>query len=272
MMNILFRFISKKFIAGSTPEEAMISWNRLKSEGVNITANILGENSYTPQYVDRCIELLRYVDNVSIKPSALSTRYLNLEYIAQEAKRYGKSICLDMEDYSVKNETIRLYEKIINVHDNASIAIQTYLRDSERDVKRLLELDKKVSIRLVRGAYWKSESKKIPCPVFTNKYETDRMFHILCDKILESENSELICATYNKNSINHVIKKSQELNKEVEFQFIYGVGKSIWRDLNKQGYRVRLYTPVGDIISGMGYLLRRLNDGNRLFVLRNLLE
>ncbi len=240
--------------------------------------------------------------NVSIKPSAMYSQ-MNaraFEYSVAQAKERLKPIFrkalgmdaqvyLDMEHYDLKNLILALYRALLEDpefkgYPYTGIAIQAYLRESEEDLQDLVEWGRKrkqrFSVRLVKGAYWDSEvvwarQRNWPVPVFTNKHETDANFEKLARYLLENhEWVNFACASQNIRSIAHVIETAKELkvpNERLEYQILYGMAEPVRNALRKAGLPLRLYAPIGEMIPGMAYLVRRLleNTANESFLMQS---
>ncbi|HXX80667.1 MAG TPA: proline dehydrogenase family protein [Thermodesulfovibrionales bacterium] len=208
----------------------------------------------------------------------------NLRQIFRKAQEIGASVCLDMEHYYFKDLILAIFKSILDEFKDyhfAGIALQAYLKDTKEDLLSLIEWTKikgrKISVRLVKGAYWDYETavnsqKGWPVPVFLNKGETDLNFEELTRILLD--NSEYVrpaIATHNVRSVSNAIAfaESSRLPKNsFEFQMLYGMGEPLRKTLRDMGYRVRVYTPAGELIPGMAYLVRRLleNTSNESFV------
>lgn len=208
----------------------------------------------------------------------------NLRPIINKARDTGASLCFDMEQYYFKDLIIEIFRQMLDEFGDyhyGGIALQAYLKDSQKDLLGLIEWTKKrkrqISVRLVKGAYWDYEvvsntQRGWPLPVFESKDETDNSFEELTTTLLE--NAEFIrpaIATHNIRSISHAIATAEALNlskNAFEFQMLYGMGEPLRRKLRSLGYRVRVYTPVGELIPGMAYLVRRLleNTSNTSFL------
>ncbi len=215
-----------------------------------------------------------------------STVKERLRPILRRAREIDASVTLDMEQYHYKNLTLQIFKEILEEKEfrdwvHGSIALQAYLKDSEKDLWDLLTWSRKrgapVGVRLVRGAYWEYEQVVAaqlgwPTPVFTQKWETDANFERLTTVLLE--NYPLLrpaFATHNIRSIAHAMALSQHLGvpqRALEFQMLYGMGDEVKAALVQMGQRVRVYAPYGEMIPGMGYLVRRLleNTSNESFL------
>lgn len=237
--------------------------------------------------------------NVSVKLSSLysqadvmnfknSVHFLKqkLKPILQIAKNENAFIYIDMESYSFKDLTITVFTEILEEKEfldwrNAGIVIQAYLKDSEQDLNDLIKWTKArgtpISIRLVKGAYWDYEtiiSKQTGwhCPVFQNKFETDANFEKLCKLLIENyPHIYPAIGSHNIRSLAHAKAYAKELNLPkgaIEYQFLFGMADPIKEAFVDLGERVRIYTPYGELIPGMAYLVRRLleNTANESFL------
>ncbi|MEP6604182.1 MAG: L-glutamate gamma-semialdehyde dehydrogenase [Spartobacteria bacterium] len=239
------------------------------------------------------------VVNVSVKISALYSQMNpadpadaidhlapKLRPILRRARELGAFINFDMESYAHKNTTLELFKTLFSepeFHDwpHAGIVIQAYLRDAETDLVDLInwgrERGTRFTVRLVKGAYWDYEKIKSiqngwEIPVYLQKPESDANFERITRVLLENE--DIVTAAFgshNVRSIVHAQALAQELGidrSRFEFQLLYGMAGPIKRALVEMGYRVREYCPVGDLLPGMSYLVRRLleNTSNEGFL------
>jgi RHH-type proline utilization regulon transcriptional repressor/proline dehydrogenase/delta 1-pyrroline-5-carboxylate dehydrogenase len=239
------------------------------------------------------------VVNVSVKISALYSQMNpadpedaiahlapKLRPILRRARELGAFINFDMESYAHKNTTLQLFRTLFMEPEfrewpHAGIVIQAYLRDAEADLRQLIEWGRqrgtRFTVRLVKGAYWDYEKIKAAqngwrVPVFLRKPESDASFEV-CTRIL-LENESIVTSAFgshNVRSIVHAQAYAQELGidkSRIEFQLLYGMAGPIKRALVEMGYRVREYCPVGELLPGMSYLVRRLleNTSNEGFL------
>jgi len=159
--------------------------------------------------------------------------------------------------------------------------MQAYLKSADDDLDRLLALAAKrgtpLTVRLVKGAYWDYEFVQsgligVPCPVFLKKPETDAHYEHLIRRLLENRDKiHSAFGTHNLRSITVALTLAEKLGLapgDFELQMLYGMAEAERDMLRNLGHRVRLYTPVGDLITGMAYLVRRLleNTANSSFV------
>jgi RHH-type proline utilization regulon transcriptional repressor/proline dehydrogenase/delta 1-pyrroline-5-carboxylate dehydrogenase len=239
------------------------------------------------------------VVNLSVKISALYSQMNpadpagaiahlapKLRPILRRARELGAFINFDMESYAHKNTTLDLFKTLcteaeFNDWPHAGIVIQAYLRDAEADLRDLIEWGRargmRFTVRLVKGAYWdyekiKSRQNGWDCPVYLQKPESDVNFETLTRVLLENESIVTAAfGSHNVRSIAHAQALAEELGidrSRFEFQFLYGMAGPIKRALVEMGYRVREYCPVGELLPGMSYLVRRLleNTSNEGFL------
>ena len=238
--------------------------------------------------------------NVSVKLSALFSQFdpidpegttrsvaKRLRPILSLAKKTGAFVNFDMEQYSFKDTTLYAFKTILSEPEfrdwpDVGIAIQVYLNDTEADLKDLLNWAKNgrkcpVWVRLVKGAYWDYETviarqNHWPIPVFTEKWQSDENFEKL-SRFLLANHDWLVPAfgSHNIRSISHALAVAEELGVpkgRFEFQMLYGMADEIKDVLKSLGQRVRIYTPYGQLLPGMAYLVRRLleNTSNDSFL------
>lgn len=215
-----------------------------------------------------------------------------LRQILRKAKAAGASFTCDMENYYLKDLVIAVFKSLLEEDEFrdfpfAGLALQAYLRDTTDDLQSLIEWARKkrrvISIRLVKGAYWDYETvvnrqNGWPVPVFPDKDETDSNFERLIKVLLN--NSDIIrpaIGTHNIRSIASAIAVGEESGlpaNSIEFQMLYGMAEPIRDALQKTGHRVRIYSPIGEFLPGMAYLIRRLleNTSNESFLRRSFVE
>ena len=243
--------------------------------------------------------------NVSVKASAMYSQMTarafdhsiekakeRLRPILRRAMEIGAFVNVDMEHHSLKSLTLALYRSLMEEpefkgYPHTGIAIQAYLRDSEQDVAGLIDWcrahDQRITIRLVKGAYWDTEvmtarQNNWPVPVFTNKHDSDANFERVARLVLGNhQHLNLACGSHNIRSIAAVIETAHEMRvpeDRLEFQILYGMAEPIRNALLKEGLRLRLYAPIGDLVPGMAYLVRRLleNTSNESFLRKSFLE
>ena len=227
--------------------------------------------------------------NLSIKLSALDPHFDPLDRdgllrqgralllpLVKRAKELGAFINVDMEDDAARQATFWLFEKLaqseeIKNWDGLGIVVQAYLNDSLDDLKRLRDLAERrgapLTVRLVKGAYWDAEviqaqQEGWPIPVYAKKTDTDANYERLTRYLLDHrEHLRPAFASHNARSIAVAMAEVRARNiptGDVEFQMLYGMAEPERKTFRKQGHRVRVYAPVGELLPGMAYLVRRL--------------
>ncbi|HET6549750.1 MAG TPA: proline dehydrogenase family protein, partial [Solirubrobacter sp.] len=159
---------------------------------------------------------------------------------------------------------------------STGVVLQAYLRDADEQLDRLLDgyrRDLPLTVRLVKGAYWEHETVEArqhgwPAPVFEEKAESDRSFERLTRRLLAARPAVSVAiASHNVRSLAHAIAAAGD--DDLELQVLRGLGDDLQAALAGMGLRVRTYCPVGDLVAGMSYLVRRLleNTSNDSFLL-----
>jgi RHH-type proline utilization regulon transcriptional repressor/proline dehydrogenase/delta 1-pyrroline-5-carboxylate dehydrogenase len=117
-----------------------------------------------------------------------------------------------------------------------------------------------------------------PIPVWTIKAESDAAYERLARMILENHQvCHFACASHNIRTISAVMEMANELHvpeSRYEFQVLYGMAEPVRRGILTVAGRIRLYCPYGDMVPGMGYLVRRLleNTANESFLRQSFAE
>jgi RHH-type transcriptional regulator, proline utilization regulon repressor / proline dehydrogenase / delta 1-pyrroline-5-carboxylate dehydrogenase len=235
--------------------------------------------------------------NLSVKISALSARVRSadpsesidtilsrLRPIVARARQLSAFINLDMEHYGLKQLTIDLFKRLAEEfagYDQLGLVMQAYLRDSLADTTDLLDWSRasghRCTVRLVKGAYWDFEKviaaqRTWKVPVYLAKPETDANYETITRLLLENQDIVYPAfASHNVRSIAHAMVYAEKLGLgqgDYEFQMLFGMATSFRRALVELGYRVREYCPIGELVPGMAYLVRRLleNTSNEGFL------
>jgi RHH-type proline utilization regulon transcriptional repressor/proline dehydrogenase/delta 1-pyrroline-5-carboxylate dehydrogenase len=235
--------------------------------------------------------------NLAIKPTALFCLANPLDFagsvegilvplrrLTEQVIKAGAFLCIDMESYRFKGITLEVYRRLKSEYrdyPHIGIVLQAYLHDSDCDLEELLawaEAERMpISIRLVKGAYWDFETVRArqmgwDLPVRTCKAETDAAFERMAATILQHHRScHFACASHNIRTIAAVLETARELAvpaERYEFQMLYGMAEPVRRAILAATGRLRLYCPYGEMVPGMGYLVRRLleNTANESFL------
>jgi proline dehydrogenase len=279
----LFRAAASRFIAGETLDEAIHAVREAHDHRIFCSLDLLGENTSSREDAARAvqdvIEVFNRIQtehvhcNVSVKLTQLGLDLdpdfcaQNLLQIVQHARSLGNFVRVDMEDSRYTQRTIDIVDGVHAQFDNVGIVIQAYLYRSERDVLSLME--KKVRVRLVKGAYLEPETI-----AFRRKKDTDANYFKLMKMLLSSGTYNAI-ATHDESIIlaaKDFVRLNGIRNDQFEFQMLFGVRRELQRRLALEGFNIRVYIPYGRF--WFPYFMRRLAErpANMLFFLRNLLR
>src|SRR2546430_5139484 len=248
----------------------------------------LGKNAELFPVVNLSVKISALYSQISPAAPADAIAHLStkLRPLLRRARELGAFINFDMESYALKNTTLELFKIILTEPEfkewpHAGIVVQAYLRDSEHDLRDLMEWGRargtRFAVRLVKGAYWDYETTKSgqngsDPPVFLQKPESDANFEKPTRLLFENESIVTAAfGSHNVRSIEHAQAVADELGidrSRFEFQLLYGMAGPIKRALVDMGYRVREYSPIGALLPGMAYLVRRLleNTSNEGFL------
>jgi RHH-type proline utilization regulon transcriptional repressor/proline dehydrogenase/delta 1-pyrroline-5-carboxylate dehydrogenase len=239
--------------------------------------------------------------NLSVKVSALTPLLrpdapergredaaTRLRPLLARARDHGAHLHIDMESLDSLEATLDLVFGLLELEEFADgpstgIVLQAYLRESPHELDRILEWARAhrrrppLVIRLVKGAYWDHEVIEArqhgwDAPVFEDKAACDRNFEELTRRLLDARPTVRVAvASHNLRSVSHAIaydRATEGGQRELEFQILRGLGDDLARALARMGLTVRAYCPVGDLVAGMAYLVRRLleNTSNESFL------
>ena len=239
--------------------------------------------------------------NVSVKISALTPLLRpdapelgqrdaaqRLRPLLRTARELGAHVHIDMESLDSREAVLDLVLEVLGESEfgsgpSAGIVLQAYLRDSPEQLRRILEWagtaarTSPLQVRLVKGAYWDHELVQAsqhgwPTPVFELKADCDRNFEALTRTLLDARPTVRVAiASHNLRSVSHAIAYNRAIggeDRDLELQVLRGLGDELQDALAARGFRVRTYCPVGDLVAGMAYLVRRLleNTSNESFL------
>jgi len=237
--------------------------------------------------------------NLSLKLSALYSQFnpidprgtgdgvkSRLRPLLRSARECSAYLHVDMEHYAFKDLTLEIFKDVLMEKEfrdfaDVGIVIQAYLPDAERDLQGLLEWVKKrgtsVWVRLVKGAYWDFETvvaraRNWPIPVYQRKWQSDDNYERQTRFLLENHKwLRPAFGSHNLRSLAHAVAWARRLKVPTgayEIQMLYGMGAEQAQLFSELGHRVRIYTPFGELIPGMAYLVRRLleNTSNDSFL------
>ncbi len=232
--------------------------------------------------------------HVSVKVSALCAHYdpddidgtwrrvgPRLLRICSEARQRAVFINLDAEHYAVRDLTFHMFERLAGPgrgfgdYPWLGIVVQAYLRDGGEHLEDLLEFCRRravrVPIRLVKGAYWDEEgthamANGYDAPQFLNKAETDVLFQQLCLRILAEGDVAQLCVGSHNLRDHCFARAARELRHPeapvIEHQTLHATYEALSTAMSTAGWPTRNYVPVGSLLVGMAYLVRRIMENS----------
>jgi RHH-type proline utilization regulon transcriptional repressor/proline dehydrogenase/delta 1-pyrroline-5-carboxylate dehydrogenase len=222
-----------------------------------------------------------------IAPEAAKARAKELlRPLLRKAMEGGVHVHIDMEHYAIKDLTLDVFEELgmepeFRDYPHFGIVLQAYLKDGDQDGARLIQYAQRrgtpLWVRLVKGAYWDSETvwaaqRHSPVPVWEQKWQSDACFERMTKALLSNyQHVRCAFASHNVRSLCHAAAVQRLLEVPgwaFELQMLYGMGDPIKQAGVQMGQRCRIYTPYGNLLAGMAYLIRRLleNTANESFL------
>ncbi len=307
------RELGSQFVLGQTIEEAMTRAAPREAAGYSYSYDMLGEAARTEADARRyhlayseaigelakaCrVDSIRANPGISIKLSALHPRYevAQRQRVMEElvprtrslallAKSAGMGLNIDAEEADRLSLSLDVIEAVVSDPslagwDGFGVVVQAYGQRAAYVIDWLYalsaKLDRRIMVRLVKGAYWDSEIKLAQAegldgfPVYTRKAATD-VSYLCCARKLLGMTDRLYpqFATHNAHTVAAVLEMSED-KTAFEFQRLHGMGESLHQAvLADSGTACRIYAPVGAHRDLLAYLVRRLleNGANSSFV------
>jgi RHH-type proline utilization regulon transcriptional repressor/proline dehydrogenase/delta 1-pyrroline-5-carboxylate dehydrogenase len=306
------KIMGEQFVLGRTIEQAL---KRARAEGAVCSFDMLGEGARTAadayRYEAAYAAALKTVvaqgervgpeagHGVSVKLSALSPRYEarqeervlselypRLLRLARIAADGDVNLTLDAEEADRLVLSLKLLQRLCGEPDLAhwkglGLAVQAYQKRAPQVIEVLADLardtDRRLIVRLVKGAYWDTEIKRAQVgglpgyPVYTTKAATD-LSYLTCARALLGAWPWLYpqFATHNAHTLAAVRQMASQAGVDPEFQRLHGMGEALYAGAAARygGLKLRVYAPVGGHEELLPYLVRRLleNGANTSFV------
>lgn len=305
--------MGRQFVLGEDINKAKKRAKELEAEGYTYSYDMLGEaaktdadaKAYHMAYANAITEIdkaataenIQYNPGISIKLSALFPRYETMKKdevmrvlmprarsLAVLAKSAGIGLNIDAEEMGRLDLSLDIIEAVLaeptlSGWDGFGVVVQAYSKRAPFVIDWLYalsqKLDRKIMVRLVKGAYWDTEIKHAQVegfadfPVFTRKASTD-FSYLACAKQLLSMNDRIYpqFATHNAHSVAAILEMASD-SASYEFQRLHGMGETLHDVVHsKHKTRCRIYAPVGAHKDLLAYLVRRLleNGANSSFV------
>lgn len=269
----------RRFVAGSTWQDALPHCKSLAAQGIRTTLNILGEDlrgeqesrAMQREYLDLVARMDGSSSYLSIKLTMLGLMHSEelacelLDGVLQEAAARGVFVRIDMEGSAWTEQTVAIYARMKKKYPALGIVLQAYLKRTRADLERLQAVDAKV--RLCKGAYKESPD------IALQDVQAIRQNYIELAEMLLHNFSDAAFATHDDLLIARVRELAQRHGvsaEQYEFQMLYGMRRRTWLRLRAQGCNLRIYIPFGR--NWLPYFSRRLLERkeNFFFLLRNL--
>jgi RHH-type proline utilization regulon transcriptional repressor/proline dehydrogenase/delta 1-pyrroline-5-carboxylate dehydrogenase len=310
------RIIGGEFVVGRSIEEALTRSAREAELGL-CSFDMLGEGARTAHDAQRYLRSYQHaievigagargrpaheVSSISIKLSALEPRYTLLQHdrvmqrlvppvkaLCAQAAALGIQLTIDAEEADRLDLSLSVIEALAedpSTRDwpGLGLAVQAYGKRAMGVIDWVAALarrcGRRMTVRLVKGAYWDSEIKRAQergldgYPVYTRKLTTDVSYLACAGRLFKHADAIYPqFATHNAHSIASVMELAPPA-ANFEFQRLHGMGRLLYAEaarLIANFPPVRVYAPVGEHKDLLAYLVRRLleNGANTSFVNR----
>ena len=311
----VMRLMGKQYVLGASIDDALRRARKGGSDGLLYSFDMLGEAARTAEaaesYYRTYAEAIEAVgagatskkaeraNGISVKLSALHPRYgyahhernmrellPRVRELCQRARGHGIGLTIDAEEADRLELSMDVFEALARAPeladwDGLGFVVQAYGKRSPAVIDWLValarETDRRIPVRLVKGAYWDTEIKRAQeaghsdYPVFTRKANTDLCYEVCARKLLDAgEHVHAQFATHNAYTI--AVLRELAAGRRYELQRLHGMGALVYEALAArcadEKFPVRVYAPVGPHDELLPYLVRRLleNGANSSFV------
>lgn len=308
------QWLADQFVMGETIEQALDRAEPDMINGVRYSFDMLGEGARTASDAERyygdyvkAIERVgsfqkgknfRRPSGISVKLSALHPRYemaqrervLNelvprVATLCEQAAAYDIPLTIDAEEadrlhLSLEVAAALLQKMNTGTWEGLGFAVQAYQKRAPAVIDFFVDQaranNRKIHLRLVKGAYWDSEIKRAQergwddFPVFTRKASTDVSYHACARRmLLASDCIKPVFGTHNALTVAHIAELAGDTDR-IEFQRLHGMGDELHHLMQREAFGCCIYAPVGNHEVLLGYLVRRIleNGANSSFVHR----
>ena len=307
------KLMGKQFVLGRNIDEAIENGASLRKQGYRYSYDMLGEAARTGADAQRYFlsyskaisaiaqhsrsDFVHDNPGISVKLSALHPRYEHIQHervmrelvprmaaLTEQARAANIGLNIDAEEMDRLDISFDVIEAVLRSPslqgwDGFGVVVQAYSKQALLVLDWLnqlaTDLDRKISVRLVKGAYWDTEIKNAQVlglsryPVFTRKQSTDLSYLACAKRLLEySDHIYPQFATHNAHTVSAILEMASE-DDQFEFQRLHGMGEALHEIAKKGSKRIcRIYAPVGVHKDLLAYLVRRLleNGANSSFV------
>ena len=284
------RWVSRRYVAGTTLDDAVSVMKRLESEGACFTIDVLGEEissmDEAQYFVDEYVRVMNAIvehkldSNLSIKPTAFGLLIdkekgmANIESLVRQAAAHDMFVRLDMEDHRVTTETIQV---VLDLHQkgltNVGTVLQGRLHRTPNDIENVASaIGPNADYRICKGIYLEPENI-----AYTTRGDIRSKTNEAIRMALE-HGAYVGIASHDVPVVDYTLKTLDELNMGpmsvdprknagperngkgpgYEFQMLLGVRGPMRRKLTKAGHRTRVYIPYGE--KWYEYSIRRLQE------------
>ena len=316
-VDLAMRLLGQQFVTGQTIAEALANARERRRLGYRYTFDMLGEAALTAADADAYLAAYKSAiavigattaglgaeagPGISVKLSALHPRFCRaqrervlaellprLRDLCVLARDHGMGLAIDAEESERLDLSLELTEQLagdaaLAGWDGLGVVVQSYQKRAPLVVDWLVGLarrtGRRLSVRLVKGAYWDSEIKRAQVegqagyPVFTRKVHSDVCYLACARRLLAA--ADVIYpqfATHNALTLSTVREMARAAGvAHYEFQCLHGMGETLYDQVlgpEKLDVACRIYAPVGSHETLLAYLVRRLleNGSNSSFV------
>ncbi|OOY27954.1 bifunctional proline dehydrogenase/L-glutamate gamma-semialdehyde dehydrogenase [Thioclava sp. L04-15] len=304
--------MGRQFVLGETIEGALSRAKKLEDRGYTYSYDMLGEAArtaadakrYAKDYANAIAAIAKVCKTrpvaenpgISVKLSALHPRYEVakeeramaeivpvLRDLAKAAKAGNMGLNIDAEEQDRLVISLKIIREVLSDPelagwDGFGVVVQAYGKRASLVIDWLgalaETLDRKIMVRLVKGAYWDTEMKLAQVeglpdfPLFTTKAATDVSYLANARKLFSyTDRIYPQFATHNAHSVAAILEMAE--GRPFEFQRLHGMGERLHEIVHREeGTRCRIYAPVGAHRDLLAYLVRRLleNGANSSFV------
>lgn len=280
--------IVSRYVAGESTQDAVQATRELADQGIRVTLDYLGEDTYDRAQADAIVRAYLEVmqalgeaalassSEVSLKLTALGLglgedgpkiALENVRMICSAARNAGLLATIDMEDHTTTDATLEILSEVRKDFPQTGGVLQAYLHRTESDCRDFAYEGSR--IRLCKGAYDQPESV-----AYRRKQDVD-LSYVRCLKVLMAGRGYPMVATHDPRMIEIAGALAARSNREpgsYEYQMLYGMRPAEQLRLAQAGHPMRVYIPYGQ--DWYGYLVRRLAERpqNLGFFLRSLMS
>jgi proline dehydrogenase len=280
------RRLVRRFVAGTTPGEALAVLADLCASGRTGAVTYLGENVRTAEDAARAtatyVHLLEEIRRrrLPVDPSLKLTHLgldlgrelclANVQRVLEQARGAGVRVWLDMESSAYTDRTLDVYAALRRQWPEAAGVLQAYLHRTPADAERMIELG--AAVRLCKGAY-----REPPAIAYPDRRDVDRAYVALQERLLAPDALARgvypAFATHDDRLIAHAgtwARAHRVAPDRFEIQMLHGIRGDLHAGVRTDGLRLRVLVPFGE--DWYGYFMRRLAErpANLLFFLRAL--